>query len=465
MRNMIIAILAIILAIGFLCTQRKEGVCAPYDETVIIIDGKFAVKTTNPCKDNGIVLAPAEETFKLMNAFVSVSGDLRQVTVEKNSHRVTLTVGSRNAKVDGISFDLGARSMLIDGKIHVPVIQVAENLQAYINRIPQKNATLIVTDFVRYADNISKRDYDKMVLNQADAIIRKVITTGMNDYQKVWALAKHIESIAQYDYKELCRYNHRPYGVFIAGYAICNGYAEAMQILLNKIGISNKIVHGSIIGRSGKRNIHAWNLVTINGQSFHLDITNNDASPGRGDEYLFLSDAEIEKSSSLHMIYNKDRYPSCGPYPENVRLIVSGFKKNSAPAANAYKSMIFLGELYNDGTGDSSTLNKGGNIVVVSADRIGENDLLVFKNVAGSSPSPKLCGGTPDGKYFRLNTGLSYGSEGVSISGKEIFKTLKTRPYIEFIIIINGDFTSNSQGHPYFYTKRPAKVKLYLQKN
>lgn len=447
------------------------NVLAQYEETVIVMDGKYVVKTKTPHADNGIILAPVEETFQRMNAKVSVDSGAQRVIIEKNNIRVTVTMNSRNADVNGKIVDLGATSKIIDGKMHVPVVPISEHLKAYINRIPQKNATLIVTDFIRYADNIDKDDYARMVNYAADAIIKKVITSTMNDYEKVFALAKHIEAISQYDYKGICKYNHRPYGVFIAGYAICNGYSEAMQMLLNKIGISNKIVHGSIINQQGKRGIHAWNLITIDGNSFHFDITSNDEAAEKLNEnpYYFLADNEIERSHAQHMIYNKERYSKCGPYSSVVQNTIARYKKNisNTTPTNTHtksdESRTFLGELYNDGTGDSLTVNKGGNFIVISSNRITENASLVFETIEGSSPSPKLCGVTTDGKYVRLNIGLSYGMNGIIVKGADIQKEMKKMSYKEFIVIVNGDFSQHYPGKPYYYTNRKAKTKVFLQ--
>lgn len=462
MRRFFLIIAALIFAASATYAQTAE--------TIIDIDGTFVVKTKTPLRDNGIVLGPVEDTFNKMNASISVNNSAQQVTIEKNKVRITLTMESREANIDGKTVDMGAMSKIVDGKMHVPIVSVAKHLKAYINEISGEDVVLIVTDFVRCSRNVKKADRDKMVQEQVDNIIRTVVKPGMDDYQKVLALAKHIESITQYDFKHLCFANHEPYGVFIAGYAICNGYCEAMQMLLNKIGISNKIVHGSIIGQSRQRGIHAWNLVTINGESFHLDITSNDEVSREKNEYLFLSDEQIEKSAPLHMIYNKDRYPKCGPYSQKTKQAIQGLGRTVASKSVASKpdaadeAMELLGELYTDGSGDSKTIGKGGNFIVVPASKIGENDNLVFKNIAkGASPSPRLCGVTAGGKYSRLNLPTSYGPGSVHVSGPAIHKAMKKTPYKEFVVIINGDFSHHYKGRPYFYD-RSAKVNLYIQK-
>lgn len=457
MRRFFLIIAALIFAASTIYAQTAE--------TIIDIDGKYVIKTKTPLRDNGIVLGAVEDTFNKMNANISVNNSAQQVTIEKNKVRITLTMGSREANVDGKTVDMGAIAKIVDGKMHVPVVPVSKHLKAYINEVSGEDVVLIVTDFVRCSRNVKKTDRDKMVQEQVDNIIRTVIKPGMDDYQKVMALSKHIESITQYDFKHLCFANHEPYGVFIAGYAICNGYCEAMQMLLNKIGISNKIVHGSIIGYSGSREIHGWNLVTINGESFHLDITSNDAVSREKNEYLFISDEQIERSAPAYIIYNKERYPKCGPYSQKTKQAIQALGKTVASKPDtAIETMELLGELYTDGSGDSKTIGKGGNFLVVPASKIGENDNLVFKKVAkGASPSPRLCGVTPDGKHSRLSLPTSYGSDGVFVSGAAIHKAMKKTLYKEFVVIINGDFSHHYKGRPYFYD-RSAKVNLYIQK-
>jgi hypothetical protein len=64
---------------------------------------------------------------------------------------------------------------------------------------------------------------------------------------------------------------HDAYGVLVLGKAVCEGYAVAYHHLLSKVGVESKI----ITGFSG--NIpHAWNLVRIDGQWYHVDSTWND---------------------------------------------------------------------------------------------------------------------------------------------------------------------------------------------
>lgn len=61
------------------------------------------------------------------------------------------------------------------------------------------------------------------------------------------------------------------YGAIVQGKAVCEGYSEAMQLLLNCAGVRTTVV----VGESGG-NLHEWNLVQINFEWYHLDATWDD---------------------------------------------------------------------------------------------------------------------------------------------------------------------------------------------
>lgn len=68
------------------------------------------------------------------------------------------------------------------------------------------------------------------------------------------------------------------YGALVEGRAVCEGYAKAMQLLLNKKSIPATVVMGYAIEDWES---HMWNLVYINGSYYYLDVTwdDNDTLP------------------------------------------------------------------------------------------------------------------------------------------------------------------------------------------
>ena len=67
------------------------------------------------------------------------------------------------------------------------------------------------------------------------------------------------------------------YGALVEGKAVCEGYAKAMQILLNAASIPTTVVLGNAV-EDGEP--HMWNLTMINGHYYYLDPTWNDGDTG-----------------------------------------------------------------------------------------------------------------------------------------------------------------------------------------
>lgn len=148
--------------------------------------------------------------------------------------------------------------------------------------------------------------------------------------QQLYEIVQHImteyvtESMTNYDKEKVfhdyivknCAYSsnvdqppssdiYRAYGALVNGDAVCNGYAEALHLLLACAGIESRFVVGTADGVS-----HAWNLVHLNGKWFHLDATWDDPTPDREGvvihRFFNLSDEEMEKTH----IWKKENYPA-----------------------------------------------------------------------------------------------------------------------------------------------------------
>lgn len=167
---------------------------------------------------------------------------------------------------------------------------------------------------ITYPYNISKKDYlniKKLLENKADEVINKTIKEDMSDLQKEYAIHDYIVSNTVYDYDNFingtvpneCYY---PYGVLMKGKGVCNGYALTMKMLLNKVGIECEKVDGTT-----SEGEHAWNIVKINNNYYHVDATWDDPVPDDKNkisyEYFNMTDDEI---SSDHF-WNKSIYNIC----------------------------------------------------------------------------------------------------------------------------------------------------------
>ena len=97
------------------------------------------------------------------------------------------------------------------------------------------------------------------------------------------------------------------YGALVEGKAVCEGYARAAVKLFNLCGVDSVIVNGylsSVSSESG--NTHMWNLVKIEGDWYHLDITGCDGETLVGYQYFNVTDEQIEKSHEIAHSYSEE---------------------------------------------------------------------------------------------------------------------------------------------------------------
>ena len=94
------------------------------------------------------------------------------------------------------------------------------------------------------------------------------------------------------------------YGVLFDGVGICSGYADAMSLFLEKMNIKNYRISSDT---------HVWNLVYIEGQWKHLDLTwddpiTNDGSNILEHEYFLISYDELKKKEDNEHNFDESIY-------------------------------------------------------------------------------------------------------------------------------------------------------------
>lgn len=168
------------------------------------------------------------------------------------------------------------------------------------------------------------------------------ITKDMTVYEKELALHDYLVTHCQYSEETTDSAESdifRAYGALVNHEAVCNGYAEALQLLFTCAGINSKFVVGTAAEVD-----HAWNLVEINGKWYHLDATWNDPLPDQGDyaihSYFNVTD---EIMAVNHTWENKN-------YPKATDMTYNFYKQNHAYFSNfeeykmkAYDTMIYRG--------------------------------------------------------------------------------------------------------------------------
>jgi len=119
------------------------------------------------------------------------------------------------------------------------------------------------------------------------------ITGSMTDYEK--ELYLHDALAKQVSYGE-GNYVHNAYGALVEGVAVCDGYAKALQLLLQRAGIPSFLATGR---DTATDTAHAWNYVQLDGSWYHTDLTWNDQPEGLFHAYFNMSDAMLSEDHTL----------------------------------------------------------------------------------------------------------------------------------------------------------------------
>ncbi|WPC41224.1 Ig-like domain-containing protein [Clostridium sp. JS66] len=152
---------------------------------------------------------------------------------------------------------------------------------------------------------IETSEQSSQVKSKVDEILSQIITPDMTDVQKERAINDYICKNVAYDTTLTI---HSAYSaLFGNGKTVCSGYALLAYRMLTEAGLQARIITGEGDGQP-----HAWNLVKIDGNWYHLDVTWNDPIPDRvgrvTDTYFNLDDEQMKAEN--HEWIESD-YPAC----------------------------------------------------------------------------------------------------------------------------------------------------------
>lgn len=144
-----------------------------------------------------------------------------------------------------------------------------------------------------------------LIEDKVNEIINNYINSSMNDEEKIKIIHDYIINNAHYDTSlEKLKYSKAD-DVLVYKRGICSSYTDAMSIFLNKFNINNYKISSED---------HIWNLVYLNNNWLHLDLTWDDPVSEDGKDvldysyYLITTDKLKEEDSSKSHKFNKDFY-------------------------------------------------------------------------------------------------------------------------------------------------------------
>lgn len=151
---------------------------------------------------------------------------------------------------------------------------------------------------------------NRQLLDQEiDRVLDEIIEPDFTDFDKVKAIHDYLVLHIAYDYdnfenKTVPADSYTAYGAMILGSAVCDGYTKAAQIMLDRLGIENNYIIGSVNG-----NAHSWNQVKLDGHYYFMDITWDDPAPNKPGvvnyNYFLTTSEQLKKDHS----WDEERWP------------------------------------------------------------------------------------------------------------------------------------------------------------
>lgn len=138
-------------------------------------------------------------------------------------------------------------------------------------------------------------DEDIVKLNgMVEQGIQDQIEDTMTTKEKIRVIHDYIINNTEYDTLKTKDVNdttyksNTAYGVLLEGHGICSGYSDAMKLFLDKLNIINYKI---------SNDQHIWNLVYLDGEWLHLDLTWDDPVSDKNitrDNYFLISTENLE---------------------------------------------------------------------------------------------------------------------------------------------------------------------------
>lgn len=201
-------------------------------------------------------------------------------------------------------------------------------ITGYSSEVWQEGEEHKLTLYPRYVNTLEE---DYQLFYWIENIYDMIFLPDMTDYDKVKAAHDFLIMALEYDTSTpIPDSSYHAYGALATGKAVCSAYAELMLLLLDQAGVPCRIVTGV-----GKGEDHAWNMVYINGEPYHVDVTWDDPVNDMAQnmlryDYFNLTDEEMKKEHTWMM----DDYLACTATDENyfvkenmVVTSVAGLKK------------------------------------------------------------------------------------------------------------------------------------------
>ena len=168
-----------------------------------------------------------------------------------------------------------------------------------------KKAT--VNFFVTY---LLTQDEEQFVTNEVKRLARQLTNDQMSDLAKIKEIHDYVVRNTEYS-SDTISSQYSPYTILTEQKGVCQAYAFLIYRLLQEADVEVLYVKGMAGG-----GMHAWNLVKLNDEWYHVDATWNETiGEEADDQYFLVTDQQMKLTHS----WNDTEYPSAIAKLDGVR--------------------------------------------------------------------------------------------------------------------------------------------------
>lgn len=193
-------------------------------------------------------------------------------------------------------------------------------LRRSFNILTRNNKKYIQLEYC--CEDLDQKNLYLDLFNSSLAEAKSLINNMQSEYEAELILHDWLLSKCEYDNEaanlgyDSNESAYSAYGALVEGKAVCEGYARAMQLLLNNIGIETTLISG-VAGED--KQPHMWNIVTINENKYHLDPTWDDIDDKQDVSHIYFN----VSSDVISRTHDEFIWVDCSSIEENF------YKKNN----------------------------------------------------------------------------------------------------------------------------------------
>lgn len=193
-----------------------------------------------------------------------------QAELAKKSDSITITYTAKDTEdsksyVQAIKNTIDLAQRNLEEELYWNMKDLSMNMKGSIG-----NITITLTP--QYLTSVEQ---DQYVDNEVDRILKEILTPNMNNLEKEAAIHDYV--VSNTSYENLDDIGHTAYSALFNKKAVCQGYAILTNKLLNKAGITSRLVVGYI--NDDPAQTHMWNAVSIDSNWYMLDTVFDDPTP------------------------------------------------------------------------------------------------------------------------------------------------------------------------------------------